>query len=260
MKRHVVFGPSRLVHWCLAGVGGLLCSLGGCADQPEPRCATTLNTFAAKYELVSGTGACAELPGEVLGAMTFVVDPRDPGDGLFSLAIQSAGVGDLIAAGEAADPAVQDTDATHHPYGFGKFTEKTPSGDGVCRVSSFTPAQLDLAEIPAPPVEPPEPPGDAIPATQIGYQWSNLRLAVSAASHGNEWAADLSYTRDGCTAQYRVHAVAPAVSCDDGSGTADPSLCAREAAIAQGVHPSLASRLSCDEGLLSCVLADEPEF
>jgi hypothetical protein len=230
-------------------------ALLGCSEQPEPRCATTLSTFAAHYELESGTGACAELSGEILGAMTFVTDWRADDDGLYSVAIQSLSAGDLVAQAEANEPPLGDPDPDHRPYGIGKFTERTPDDAGVCSIPSFAPAELDMPEIPAT-----EPDTEPTPATSLAYQWSNFRLAVSAGAQGMQWAADLTYTRDGCSASYRVRAVAPAVSCDDGAGNADDAACTPDAAELAGVHPSLAGGLVCDPTLLACVLANEPEL
>ena len=231
-------------------------TLAGCSEQPEPRCATTLTTFAARYELVSGSGACAELTGEILGAMTFVTDWReDDDDGLYSVAIQSAAAGDLVAQGEASDPPVADPDAEHHPYGIGKFTSKTPGDDGLCQIPTLAAAELDMPEIPGT-----EPDVEATPATSLAYQWQNFRLAVSAGAQGMQWTAELDYTRDGCSASYRVRAVAPAVSCDDGQGNPDDAACERRAAELSGVHPSLAGGLLCEPTLLACVLANEPEL
>lgn len=231
-------------------------SLAACSEQPEARCATTLTTFAAHYELVSGTGACSELSGEILGAMTFVTDWRkDDDDGLYSVAIQSVTAGDLVAQGEASDPPLADPEASHHPYAIGKFTARTPSDAGVCEIPSFEAAQLDMPELP-----PLEPETEPTPATSLGYGWRNFRLGVSAGAQGLIWTADLDYTRDGCTASYRVRALAPAVSCDDGAGNPNEAACAPGPAEEAGVHPSLAGGLTCDAGLLTCVLAAEPEL
>jgi hypothetical protein len=50
-------------------------------------------------------------------------------------------------------------------------------------------------------------------AVDIKYEWSNVKVYVSASAYGTQLSADLVYTKDGCKATYRVSAVYPVVSC-----------------------------------------------
>ena len=100
------------------------------------------------------------------------------------------------------------------------------------------------------------------PATSVKYEWSNVRVYDTAAATGTQFTADLAYTQDGCTAQYHVFAVYPAVSCDAGDGTPNEALCSSEAnpdagmATGSGISPDVP--ITCDPDLLLCVLTKEP--
>jgi hypothetical protein len=51
------------------------------------------------------------------------------------------------------------------------------------------------------------------PAYDVRYEFSNVRVYYTPAAIGTQFAADLRYTADGCTARYKVAAVTPMVSC-----------------------------------------------
>ena len=50
------------------------------------------------------------------------------------------------------------------------------------------------------------PPLPAEPAVSIRYEFSNVRVYTTASAIGTQLSADLTYTKDGCTATYRVAA------------------------------------------------------
>ena len=52
-----------------------------------------------------------------------------------------------------------------------------------------------------------------IPATDVAYTWSDVRVYVTAAANGTALSAHLSVTQNGCTATYAVRGLYPAVSC-----------------------------------------------
>ena len=243
-------------------------TLASCGSQPKVHCTISRASFAVRYTLQSGSDPCSQLTGEALGAQAYVPNfYSTPGDGdNGAIAIQAVEMGTLLANGEAATPPVSDADTTHTLYGFGKFAALTPDDQQICSVPTLTQANLNLAEVPAQP-------GDADagvaatedqPATQISYQWSNVRIRVSAAQTGLEWTGDLTYRRDGCTANFHAAAVSPAVSCAAPDGTADPTLCNSQPDAnagrytGSGINPDLA--VLCEPTALLCVPSTDHPF
>ena len=66
----------------------------------------------------------------------------------------------------------------------------------------MTPVNLDLPDM-----------GAMKPAMKVGYEWSNVSFYVSARLIGTQFSADLKYTLNGCTANYKVVGLYPGVSC-----------------------------------------------
>jgi hypothetical protein len=58
----------------------------------------------------------------------------------------------------------------------------------------------------------------------VKYAWTNFRAVVSADSIGTQAFADLTITRDGCSANYKVAILYPLVGCES-DGKADDALC-----------------------------------
>jgi hypothetical protein len=224
---------------------GLSCS----ADQPPPFCTISRATYAARYQLVSGQGACANLKGEVLGGQAYLADPDKPGD-RGSVALQSEALGTRLQAGEAVTPPAVDADASHKPYAYGKFTADTPDGAHVCTVPTLDDAQLVQAAFTGPP-GPMGAAGVMYPATNVKYHFSNVRSYVTAASTGVVIGGDLDYTLDGCTAKYQVVAIAPKVGCAGKDGKADQSICDTD----PNLNPDVA--ILCEPTTLLCVPAKD---
>ncbi len=69
-----------------------------------------------------------------------------------------------------------------------------------------------------------------VPATNIKYAWSNVRVVVTPTALGTQMVGDLTYTKDGCDATYRVTALFPSIGCektiDEDAGTTAPNFCA----------------------------------
>ncbi len=212
--------PARLSlePWTRSGRGsrGLLlgagCSLAICAcDQPRPRCSIAQGDFAATYTLVSGEGDCATLRGEVLGVQAYYAKTSDrnprPDYEHASIGIQPQSITDLLGGtGGCGEP-----DPSDAPYSFGGFASAEPGADDFCIVPTLSSARLRLpaiaGQVNACMCVP------ARPAVDVSYEWSNVRVYTTAAAHGTQLAGDLRYTKDGCTATYRVQAVYPAVAC-----------------------------------------------
>src|SRR5262249_44591958 len=133
-----------------------------------------------------------------------------------------------------------------------------PDANGICTVPT-----LSQAEIMAPMM------GTA-PATDIKYVWSNVRVLVTPSYDGVEMAADLTFTQDGCTAQYKSLGLFPGASCaaPDSMGNVtgtDPTLCNAEPDpdaghfIGSGINPDFQSNVECDPVLMLCVLKQAPD-
>jgi hypothetical protein len=201
-------------------------TLGAGCDQPEPKCTAAHGGFAARFTLVSGEGACAELTSGVLNVQSYNeqtsesdkrLDPDKP-----TLAIQVQEVTDILGSG-------REVEAEGKPYAFGAFDAPEPDGSGICTVSSLSRAVLKAAatdEVPETMVDEctTEPAMPAQPAVDLSYRWSNVRIVVTPKAIGTKLEADLQYTADGCTAKYKVAAVWPLVECGSPvEGSDEPS-------------------------------------
>jgi hypothetical protein len=253
-----------------AGLLGSIIATAAC-DQPLPTCVTGRGDFAAKYTLVSGTGACATLKGDTLGIQSYnaVADKNRPDLDKTSIAIKSATLGAAIANATSLDYG--DPDPTHKPYAFGAFTTAEPGSDNFCNIPTMQPAIQNIPALPGIPATPDTDAGkgtpavDPLPADSVQYKWSNVRVYVTTAATGTQLGADLEYTENGCTATYKVNAVYPAAPCDDGTGKPSDVLCSPVAnpdaglATGTGINPDYP--VVCDPDLLLCVLSkDVPAF
>jgi hypothetical protein len=251
--------------------------LSGCPEDPELRCIVARGPFAATYTLVPGSvqgaGDCQQfvVPGDLLGVeQYFGVTPEKKQDlDRVTLAIQALEMG--VKAGErGADPK------EHKLYALGSFVSPTPSGN-FCTVKTMTPAQLDLAAVPpdagSAGAGPDAGPGD--PALSMKYEWSDVRVLVKPSAPGQAFAANLTLTRDGCTAKYRVNAVyypagyppshARCTIVDDAGNATGPNnaMCSPkgdpDAGIpsGSGINPDFP--VTCHPELLYCVLTTDVE-
>jgi hypothetical protein len=272
------------------GAFALVLAAAGCADQPKNRCKVAPGLAIARYmRKGTPTGTCTNviLPAkaESVGMQPFVPNPTGanaPNEAT-SFAIKPAWLGERIA--EARDHAVQDaalkdmTDAlvnypygkaadvppptdlktTRRPYAFGKFQTVFPDDHGICKAANVNPSELVYPLIPAHKYPDPDDPTKTIsveeqPETAVKYAWSNVRVIQIPSSPGTQTFADLTVTRDGCSASYEVAILVPRVSCGvtdkDGKTTADAKACEANAdpspnstnpfgsGISQGVKPS----------------------
>jgi hypothetical protein len=267
---------------------GAVTALLGC-EQPELRCNVAHGSFWAKYTLVEGQGACAELTGEQLDVQSYyaqrsATDKRPDYDAV-SIAIQPYGI--TAALGNAAGLAEADSEDVS--YGIGRIGTAKPGADGFCRADKLSAATLRLPAVPEHPIDECTTAPEA-PAYDIKYEFSRVRVYYTPSAIGTQFEADLTYTQDECVAKYRVTAVYPMASCgavpevdagviaDAGAAPADagpPDAAAPEAdggvvcppppaagpdPVADdsacenaGINPDFA--LSCDPVSLMCVLA-----
>jgi hypothetical protein len=110
------------------------------------------------------------------------------------------------------------------------------SDEQVCDATAQT---CEIPEVPEVP---------DIPAQSVKYEWTNVRAYVTAESGGTQVQAHLKYTEDGCTAEYEVTAMWPAINCtnfdEEGNPFLDDTLCCPEGdtsrgrALGSGINPS----------------------
>jgi hypothetical protein len=178
-------------------------------EQPKTLCSTAHGGFSVKYTLVSGMGDCANLKGGVMGVQSYVEGGpgKAPNFAKPPVAIKPAEIGDLI------DQYAPMGLMPNQEASIGNFTDDKPEADGFCRVGTMTPLSLDLPAVAAMP----DGMGGmtaALPAVQVKYQLSNVRFYLSAAVIGTVMGADLEYTRNGCTATYKVSGIYPTIGCE----------------------------------------------
>jgi hypothetical protein len=128
-------------------------------------------------------------------------------------------------------PPPDDPTSVDRPYAWGFFDALYPNSSGIC-TATLSASEMDYPLIPAhmstvysPPSTNPtvnfDPTVDQ-PATHVRYEWRNVQVVLSGASVGQQLFADLTITRDGCTADYRVALLSPETPCaifDDAGNT-----------------------------------------
>ncbi|HEX5658729.1 MAG TPA: hypothetical protein VFX59_16130 [Polyangiales bacterium] len=186
-------------------------------DQPSPKCNIARGLFSARYTLVpgsvTGTGTCGELLGEELWVAAY--NQRKPGStnpdpDHIQVGIISTTTQDIKSRAECSGVA---STASETPYALGSFASSKPDSDDFCHVPTLTPSQVTVAEAEAADCDPCQPTFPTEPAHDVRYEWSNVRVFVTAGANGTQFAADLKRSIDGCSAQFKVTALYPSVSC-----------------------------------------------
>ena len=199
---------ARMHRW-IAALNWVLCaSLLACADEPKPKCTVAHGNFAATYTLVSGDGECAQLKGELLGvqaynAQTSKTDKRPDFDRV-SIGIQPISITGVLQSAVMPNP-------DDNPFALGDFDSAEPRSDGFCTAPKLSVARLRHPEIPEQSDMCTMTP--AVPALDVTYKFSDVRVYTTARALGTQLSAKLTYTQNGCTAKYDVRALYPAVSC-----------------------------------------------
>ena len=193
--------------------------VSSCA-QPPPGCQVSSSAaYTAKYAKTAGDGVCGALLGDQLGMASYNPPNKDgtaPDLSKVSLAIRTNHLGTLVAT--AHDQGVDDTTAGDKPHSFGPFTTGIPDAD-ICTPSKLDPAHQVLAALPGD-VGDPEDPDDDIPsqaAVDTTEEWTGVKVYVTAAAIGTQLKGHYKITDNvaGCSAEYDVLAVFPAVSCEE---------------------------------------------
>lgn len=238
-------------------------------------CHTATGPFSAKYTLQDSPGGTCDpatvtelqgLKGDILGFEWYEFDHynRDPDRDVNTLAVQANALGKIVAmysARKTADgqPA---RDTAHKPYALGAFATPGPEADFFCRAPVLVSAEQNLPAVPSVPADASKM-GDKglppLPAVSIKYDWTDVRVFVDPVISGAEIAATLAYTKNGCTAHYRVVAVYPQVNCLDTNKAPSPVMCDPVPRPEQN-HPvgsGLSFPTTCDPDLGFCVLAKD---
>jgi hypothetical protein len=257
MKNHLFASSVTLI-------AGTMFVTASC-DQPPVLCTTGRGDFAATYTLIEGGAECSDLKSERLGMNAYTVEKDGPNSGSMadwgrsSVAIGSERIGWLVA--RAAQSMVKDPNEAHKIYAVGDFPQYPT--DDFCAVPTMktADAEIDMPAVPAildDPMTDKDEGQPAIDPTHYKYAWSNVRFLVTPSALGTQMTADLEFTRNSCTARYKVKAVYPARACESATtpGTPDLDLCSPEAKPEKGIY--VGSGISPDFPV-DCVEFD-PEF
>jgi hypothetical protein len=212
-----------------------------CSGQPTPKCKAAGGPFATVYTLVSGTGDCSMLPGDVLYIQSYNGSKSDgtPDYDKASVAIEPSTITGLLGSGPA------DMNMSDVPYGIGNFSGTQADGDGFCTAPTLSVARLRQDAVPPDPTM--CPPIVGSPAVDMQYAFTNVRVYNTALALGTMMSADLTYTTTDptgatCVAKYHVRGVYPAASCgvagpttgDDGGGGQDTGAASDDGGGAEG--------------------------
>jgi hypothetical protein len=230
---------------------------GSCTlEQGSPGCPIAAPNFllgvpshAAKYTLESGTGACAELKGDAIGFEKYMV----PGGSTARLAVRAYTLGEMsLHQIDPADPKGAKVNSV------GDLTVEPTAG--VCSATNLSPAtqsfgpgekEEEVEGSDTPKIVP-------LPATQVTYQWNDLKFYVAASRPGTVFTANLDFTQDGCNAKYKVIGLWPKVDCStdaDCDPNPDP---ANGRNSGSGINPEF--DVGCDADLHFCTFRSTPAF
>jgi hypothetical protein len=244
-------------------------ALSSCRS-PVVDCYTSPGGFGAKYILQSPpTGTCSEaltkelteLRGDIVGFQSYVEDHygRNPETDPSTLAVQTNTLGTTARryASRKTDGGEPAVDKASPLYSLGVFDRPTIDENDFCSVTKLERAAQDLpgaVGIPADPARDagPQPP---LPPISLAYEWSNLRVNLTPEINGSQVEAMLTFTKNGCSATYKVLAVYPYVQCLDKDKNPSQALCSPEPQPDAGrsVGSGLRFPTVCDPVLGFCV-------
>lgn len=262
----------------MLGAGALAVWGAGC-EQPTIDCRATRGSFATKFILTSGSGECSEIKTAIVGLQSYYEKSADANNQVdvtrSSLAIK--GGTELVDLVHTLADECGGGEVTTHEFSEGSFASVDPE-NGICSVPNITASKVVTTEVPAAgdPMDPENICAEPFPAHDVTYEWRNVKVHVSTAGPGNRFEADLTYTDNGCTAQYKVCGVWPVVHCDkldaegnavmgpDGRPAGEDKLCDDQPdlepqyAIPYGSGINKDFNPKCDPDLLVCVLPTCP--
>lgn len=245
-----------------AVAGGAFLLMTGCT-QPKINCMSAHGDFAAVYKLESGdpNSPCGQLQGDRLGMQSYSQEGGLNGTPDYNksiVAIRPAALGGLlIRAMSTAEEggAALNSDMWHSINSLGDFSAGLPDDNDFCMVPDLDAGAIDMPLLPEVPATLDDPdtededesdPGlPEIPASSISYKWSDARWLVSADAQGTQFEAKLTYQQDGCSADYSVLGLYPAIGCESDDDCNDD---------ANGINPDFAVR--CEASIGFCVIAE----
>lgn len=228
-----------------AGLSLVSCSL----DQPEPGCIVQdAEDWQVKYTLKPGqtiSPACAEkldLQGEQFGVFKY----NTPGNASETrLAIRPEGLAHLADRDPLDENPLSTSASERYRHTAVSTFASERDAENLCAATNFSAAVVNAEEADG---DPPE------PATNITYQFQNVKMYSAPSAPGTQMGGELTYTRDECTAEFTFRAIWPSVDCVPGS--TDP---AENCGAGSGLNPDF--DVVCDPQLEKCVAAkDIPSF
>jgi hypothetical protein len=252
-----------------AGAVGLTVAVGACDSyEQDPQCVVaravsdgSTGSFATSYVLKEGqdpSRACAQLKPEPVGLQKYF---SETGTGRDAVGVRSSRMGTMTQQLAARLRA----DVPNQAHSVGELTTAAPGTDNFCDVPALSPARLEaMATERGLPDGGTLPDGGppAQPAVSLTYEWSNLRVYNTPEIPGTQFVADLKYSENGCTAEYRVKGIWPVVRCQNSTTKkADDVLCDPYAdpkagrLRGSGINPLFP--VKCDPDVMICVLTGE---
>jgi hypothetical protein len=222
----------------ILGTGALLTACD--IEQPSAGCIVQDSTsWIATYTIKENQPTCATtLPaGETVGVFKFT-DPSKP-DSTPLLTLRPNGLASR-ATRDPGDPANQTARGS---------LSAEPDSEYFCTAQTMSEATVDTTTSTT---------GDK---TQIKYAFSNVQVYSHPAAPGTQMRADVTYTRDACTAVYKMNAMWPARPCDPDElakpeNERDLSLLCGPGSL---INPDF--KVKCHEDLHICVVdGDVPAF
>lgn len=188
--------------------------IGACnIPQPEFEC-NALPPFWASYELQTGegSGTCATLPGDLVNMQRYF----PPGAKEATMAVLTRRMGrnrQLIHKDDGTFARVDPNDPEFKKESaIGKFASILPDNKGVCSFSSATPGEQEYPEVMLRNADGSD--GGILPALDVTYDWSNVKILSTAQFPGTLFVGDLHLTENACDATYKVYGVHPIVPCE----------------------------------------------
>lgn len=241
-----------------AGAVAFTTVLGACGtEQQDPQCVVaravsdgSTGSFAATYSLKEGqdaSRACAQLKPEPVGLQKYFSQDPAAKD---TVGVRSARMGSLLKTNASR----LSTEAPSDANSVGALTTDAPGADNFCEVPTLAPARL-VAEATSSGTGSPQ------PALSVTYEWSNLRIYNTPQIPGTQFIADLKYTENDCTADYKVRGIWPVVKCANSKKEADDTLCDPRPDYSvgrlrgSGINPLFP--VKCDPDVKICVLTGE---
>ncbi|MDY7228099.1 hypothetical protein [Hyalangium rubrum] len=195
----------------------------GCdTEQPPIGCPVQSLEWAATYK-PKGPSICSVKVGEQLGIQKFSTPTGDE-----RLVIKP----ETLAKLDEQDPE-------RLSYSLGALA-KSSDAEGFCSATDFPPTEKHV------------PGGDGVAPRDLVYQWNNVRVLATPRAPGTQMVADLTYTENGCTAEYEVWGMWPSVSCENEDGEPDNDICQN----AGSINPDFS--VTCEPTLRLCVPTQRP--